>query len=85
MSQTAIDERTQITGILESLPAPLVRQVLDFASFLRLRYLIEHDSSFSTEWTDEDIRDWMNARFDHMERECPWDDSAEDPNNGEPG
>lgn len=83
-----LQDRQRIVNLLESLPAPLVRQVLDFTTTLHQEFVEQAgqgEPGLSYEWTDEDIREWMNSAFEHMESECPWDEPAGDSSNAQPG
>lgn len=63
----------EIIQALRHLPAEKVREVRDFALFLKERSRRERPVDESGEWTDEDIRDFLAASLDYTEEEAPWE------------
>lgn len=82
--ETELQDRQQIDGLLESMPASLVRKVLDFTTALRQKYVEHNESGLSFEWTEADMREWMNSGVEHMDAECPWDECEGDSSDAQP-
>ncbi|MBO0700630.1 MAG: hypothetical protein J2P46_19695 [Zavarzinella sp.] len=52
-------EVDELSRVVNSFPPEMAREVLDFALFLQKRYAQTIDES--TEWTDEDLREWSES------------------------
>jgi hypothetical protein len=65
-------EVIELNRVVGSFSRDMAREVLDFALFLQKRYGKPIDES--TEWTDEDMREWMasgNEVLDQFEPTAP--------------
>ena len=59
------DQAEEILRLLNSLPDEKIQEVKDFALFLKSRYGQPVDES--TEWTDEDLRDWTASSLNYAD------------------
>jgi hypothetical protein len=66
-------QAAEIIQALRHLPAGNVREVRDFALFLKERSRREQPVNESDEWTDEDIRDFLAASLDYADEAAPWE------------
>lgn len=70
----------EVIQTMVKLPPEKVVELQDFARFLKERYGKDHAIDYSTEWTDEDLRDFTAACCDYANETMPWDESdAEQP------
>ncbi len=67
------DEAAQIIRALRGLPAERVREVRDFALFLKERSQHPETIDESDEWTDEDIRDFLKSSSQYAEESVLWE------------
>ena len=67
------DQAAEILHALRGLPAGKVREVRDFALFLKERCQHPDPLDESDEWTDEDIRDFLKASSEYAEETLPWE------------
>lgn len=58
-------QETEILSLLRTLPKDKVDEVKDFALFLKSKY--QSNIDYSTEWTDEDLRDFTNASLNYFD------------------
>ena len=61
-------QAAEIIQALRHLPAEKVREVRDFALFLKERSQRGQPVNESDEWTDEDIRDFLEATIECADR-----------------
>jgi hypothetical protein len=59
-------EVTELNRVVGSFPREMAREVLDFALFLQKRYDKSVDES--TEWTDEDLREWSESGAEALDQ-----------------
>jgi hypothetical protein len=59
------EQAEEILRVLNSLPAEKVEEVKDFALFLKAHYGQRVDES--TQWSDEDLRDWTSAALNYAD------------------
>ncbi len=71
------DQAAEIIRAFRHLPAEKVREVRDFALFLKERSSRGQPVNESDEWTDEDIRDFLAASLDYAEEAAPWEGPGE--------
>ena len=64
-------EAVEIIQALRDLPAERVREVRDFALFLKQQSRSALPVNESDEWTDEDIRDFLVASVEYADRTLP--------------
>ena len=64
-------EAVEIIQALRDLPADRVREVRDFALFLKQQSRSALPVNESDEWTDEDIRDFLVASVEYADRTLP--------------
>ncbi|MFY9226619.1 MAG: hypothetical protein WAQ98_28345 [Blastocatellia bacterium] len=57
-------QETEILSLLRTLPKDKVDEVKDFVLFLKNKY--QH-IDYSTEWTEEDLRDFSNASLNYFD------------------
>ena len=65
------EQAAEILHALRGLPAEKVREVRDFALFLKERSQHAEPIDESDEWTDEDIRDFLKASSEYAEETLP--------------
>ncbi|MBM4042856.1 MAG: DUF2281 domain-containing protein [Planctomycetes bacterium] len=70
-------QATEIIQALRDLPAERVREVRDFALFLKERSGRGQPVNESDEWTDEDIRDFLRASVEYADEAVPWEAGSE--------
>lgn len=59
-------QETEILSLLRTLPKDKVDEVKDFALFLKSKY---QSIDYSTEWTEEDLRDFSNASLNYFDEQ----------------
>ncbi len=64
-------EAAEIIQALRDLPAEKVREVRDFALFLKQQSQRGLPVNEGDEWTDEDIRDFLSASVEYADRTLP--------------
>lgn len=59
-------QEKEILTLLRTLPKDKVDEVKDFALFLKSKY---QPIDYSTEWTEEDLRDFSNASLNYFDEQ----------------
>ncbi len=67
-------EQEQITQLIRELPPDLVREILDFTLFLKEKRKPALPIDYSTEWTEEDMRDCARSSMEYFNSLHPDDD-----------
>jgi hypothetical protein len=70
-------QATEIIQALRQLPAESVREVRDFALFLKELSGRGQPVNESDEWTDEDIRDFLKGSIEYADSAVPWEADSE--------
>jgi len=71
------DQAAEIIHALRGLPAEKIREVRDFALFLKERSQHVEPIDDRDEWTDEDIRDFLKASSRYADEAVPWEADPE--------
>jgi len=71
-------QATEIIQALRQLPAERVREVRDFALFLKERSARGQPVNESDEWTEEDIRDFLKGSIEYADEAAPWESDGGD-------
>jgi len=70
-------QAAEIIQALRHLPPEKVREVRDFALFLKEQFQRGQPVNESDEWTDEDIRDFLEASIEYADRTLPREADSE--------
>jgi len=65
-------ELTELTAVMAEFPPDIVRKVIDYAKTLAQPYW--ERPGYSSEWTDEDMRDAAQATMRAFDEEHPGED-----------
>lgn len=65
MSSTT--QENELLAIIKSLPPDKLNEVKDFALFLKSKY--QPNIDYSTEWTEEDLRDFSNTSLNYFDEQ----------------
>ena len=70
-------QAAEIIQALRDLPTEKVREVRDFALFLKEQSRRARPVNESDEWTDEDIHDFLRASAEYADKSLPWEPGDE--------